>query len=330
MASLTEETVLPRPGALSESPSSPIPGPTEEAFTETFGKLLPPATYLHTSDGKAVYYDLVPLSPLSQQDGSSTPERVLFIHGVQTPALGILPLARALQASFPATHFVLVDLWGHGLSDTPVVPHEPSLFHNLLDFLLDRLEWPSAHLVGYSFGGALTVGYVVSRPSRVQSFTLIAPAGIIPSSAFTTEEHAHLRGDDEAAARKWILNFLQGGELLVPADWKERVERGEVVAEAVKAWQKKAHPGHIASVVAIFRDGGVMDQNAAFERAAGSGIPFLVVLGESDDVCTKEELEELGFRNISVVRNVGHEVVRQKVPEVTLLIEDFWAKLRPA
>lgn len=330
MPSPTGEVVLPRPNQPLKSPVSPIPGPTEAAFTKAFGTLLPSAKYLHTGTGKAAYYDLLPSSPHLKAGASYSPERVLFVHGVQTPALGIFPLARSLQASFTAAHFVLVDLWGHGLSDTPVIPHEPAIFHKLLDALMDQLGWPSAHLIGYSFGGALTVGYAISRSSRVQSFTLIAPAGIIQSSRFTPEEHAHLRGDDEAAARKWVLEFLEGGELIVPADWKQRVERGEVVAEAVKAWQKQVHPGHIASVVAVFRDGGVMDQNINFERAAGSGIPCLVVLGELDDICTKEELEELGFKNTRIVPGVGHEVVRQKVPEVTALIEDFWARLSQA
>lgn len=322
--------VIPRPGRALKPPLPPIQAPTETAFTNAFGTLLPPAKYLHTVNGKAAYYDLVPLSSPSSGDGSLPLNRVLFVHGVQTPALGMLPLARSLHLLFPAAHFVLIDLWGHGLTDTPMIPHDPDLFHGLLDALLDHLDWPSAHLVGFSMGGALTVGYVASRSTRIQSFTLIAPAGLIQSSNFTLEEHAHLRGDDEAAARDWILNFLEGGGQVVPSDWKQRVEKGEVVASALRAWQKHEHPGHLASVVAAFRDAGVMDKQATFEKAAGIGIPSLVVLGELDDVCTEEQVKETGFRNTKVVPEVGHEVVRQKVPEVTALIEDFWASLSPA
>lgn len=40
-----------------------------------------------------------------------------------------------------------------------------------------------------------------------------------------------------------------GGQLNIPADWKQRVEKGEVVAEAVREWQIREHPGHVASVV---------------------------------------------------------------------------------
>ncbi|KAJ4328465.1 hypothetical protein N0V84_001149 [Fusarium piperis] len=320
-----DELVLPRPGEATGSPRPPISGPSEEAFTNTFGALLPPAKFLNTAIGKAAYYELLPSSTV---DGSSPLRRVLLIHGVQTPALGMLPLARELQTSFPNAHLVLVDLWGHGLSDTPIVPHEPGLFHQLLDTLLDHLEWSSAHLVGYSFGGALTAGYVASRPTRVQSFTLVAPAGLLRFTDFSAEEQDYLRGGDEAAARKWVVEWLEGGELIVPADWKKRVERGEVVAEAVREWQMREHPGHTASVVAIVRDGGVMDKHAEFAKAAGTGIPALAVLGELDSLCSEQQLNDHGFSHVAVVPQVGHGVVRERAREVGVEISQFWGSIK--
>jgi pimeloyl-ACP methyl ester carboxylesterase len=317
------EFVLPRPGAPPSS-STPISGPTESAFTETFGKLLPPAKFLKTEKGKAAYYELPPSVP---SDSTQTPDRVLFIHGVQTPALGIFPLASALRTSYPGAHLVLVDLWGHGLSDTPVAPHEASLFHQLLDALLDELKWPSAHLVGFSFGSVLTAGYTASRPARVKSYVLVAPAGLIPSAMFTPEQQGYLRGGDEVAARKFTLQFLEGGDLVVPADWKERVGKGEVVAEAVREWQMREHPGHTASVVGIFRDGGVLDNDPVYVKAVGTGIPSLAVLGGKDELYNEQQVKDLGFTNVTVVPEAGHGVVRQNVPEVAGFISNFWAKL---
>ncbi|KAM0344989.1 hypothetical protein ACHAPU_006870 [Fusarium lateritium] len=325
MSSPTHELVLPRPGGQLQTSQQPIPGPSEATFTETFGALLPTAKYLQTPRGKAAYYEILPASP---RQGTTSPDRVLFVHGVQTPALGMLPLARALAQSFPHAHLKLIDLWGHGLSDTPIVPHEPALFHQLLDDLLDHLEWPTVHLVGFSFGGATTASYVASRPSRVKSFTLVAPAGLLRTSDFTTEEQGYMRGGDEVAAKKWVLEFLEGGELVVPEDWKERVAKGEIVAEAVREWQMHQHPGHEASVVGIVRDGGVMDSHAQFVKAAQTGIPSLAVLGELDDLCSKEKLADVGFSNVFVVPQAGHGVVRDKVQDVAGLITDFWSKLK--
>ncbi|KAF4969323.1 hypothetical protein FSARC_3397 [Fusarium sarcochroum] len=324
MASTIEELVLPRPGGPPQPSQKPIPGPPESAFTETFGALLPPAKFLNTTHGKASYFEILPSVP---SGGSSKPDRVLVIHGVQTASLGMLPLARALEKSCPHAHLVLIDLWGHGLSDTPILAHEPALFHQLLDELLDKLNWSSAHLVGYSFGGATTASYVASRPTRVQSFTFVAPAGLLRSSDFTSEQQGYLRGDDEVGAKKWVIEFLEGGELVVPKDWKQRVANGEVVAEAVRDWQMRVHPGHLASVVGIVRDGGVMDSHTQFLKAAQTGIPSLAVLGELDDLCSKQQLNEHGFDNVFVIPQVGHGVVRDRAEAVATFISEFWAKL---
>ncbi|OAL50862.1 alpha/beta-hydrolase [Pyrenochaeta sp. DS3sAY3a] len=324
MPQSSNEIVIPRPGAVSGPPQPPIAGPDERIFTETFGKLLPEAKFLKTAHGTAAFYEILPLSSLSTEHSLPTLDRVLFIHGVQTPALGMLPLARALHKSFPQAHFVLVDLWGHGLSDTPILPHDMELFLRMFDRLLDQLEWPSAHIVGFSFGASLTTGYVSSRPSRVQSFVLIAPAGLIRSADFTAEEQAHLQGDDEIAARRWVVEFLEGGDLVVPEDWKKRVDRGEVVAQAVKEWQLQHHPGHLASVVAMFRDGGALDNHLGFIKAAGTGTRALVVLGERDGLSSSIELKELGFTEITVVRHAGHGVVRENILEVAESIQNFW------
>lgn len=287
--------------------------------------MLPPAQYFTSKNGKAAYYSIAPSS--STEPNAKSPERVLFIHGVQTPALGMLPLARKLHASFPSAHFVLLDLWGHGLSDTPVVAHEAGLFHGLIDALLDHLHWPSAHLVGFSFGGSLTVGYAASRAERVQSFVLVAPAGLVQLGSVPEADQVHFRhGCDEDAAQKWVVNWLEGGELVVPADWRERVARGEVVAEALRDWQTRNHPGHTSSVVAIVRDGGVMDNHENFKKAVATGVPSLVVLGEKDDLCTEEELRHVGFEKVFVVPEAGHGVVRDRAVEVAGLIGDFWRR----
>ncbi|PYI24225.1 alpha/beta-hydrolase [Aspergillus violaceofuscus CBS 115571] len=326
--------VLPRPGTTTTTtpePASSIPAPTEAAFTSTFGPVLPKASYLQTPAGQAAYYSIPPTTQTSPGASSANPARILFVHGVQTSAIGMAPLARALAARFPAAHCVLFDHWGHGLSATPVQPHAPALFHDLLLALLDHLHWPAAHFVGYSFGGATTVSFAASFPDRVESMALVAPAGLLRAAQFTAQQRAYLAGGDgdegvEQRARDWILEWLEGGPLVVPADWEARVASGEVVAPKVRAWQVEEHPGHAASVVGIFRDGGVMDMHDVFREAASTGIPARCVLGELDDLCTVRELRELGFGDVHVVLGVGHGVVRERVPEVAGLIAGFWER----
>ncbi len=318
--------VLPRPGTTKSSDAQPpIRAPSEAAFVATFGKLLPQASYLQTPTGRAAYYELPALSSVPPETTNPV-SRVLFVHGVQTSALGLQPLASVLSSRFPHAQCVLVDLWGHGLTDTPIVPHEPALFHTLLVDLMMHLGWDDAHLIGYSFGGSTTATFAVVHPERVASMVLVAPAGLLYSREFNELQKSYLRGGEELEeqARAWIFEFLEGGQLVVPPDWKERVGMGEVVAEAIRDWELKEHEGHAASVVAIFRDGGVLDKDAEFAEAAKSRIPNLSILGELDDICRVEKLEQVGMSNIAVVQQVGHGVVREKVLDVARLIEEFW------
>ncbi|KAK0387363.1 hypothetical protein NLU13_5676 [Sarocladium strictum] len=318
---------IPRPGAAAaETPQPPIPAPSEEAFTTEFGRLLPPARFLTTKHGKAAYYEMPPSQ--ARGDGNNIPERVLFVHGVQTPALGMLPLAHALRPSFPQSHFVLVDLWGHGLSDAVREPHEPGLFHSLIDSLLDELKWPSVHLIGFSFGGALAVGYTLARTSRVSTLTLVAPAGLIPYASLSEDDRAKKDGDDEDAGQRWSARWLDGGDLVVPEDWKEKVAKGEIVAPAVKKWQMVEHRGHPATVRAVVRDGGIfdVDSQANFKAVVNAGVPYYGIVGELDGVCSDDDLKKVGFEHFSVVQGVGHEVVRARADEVAALITDFWGK----
>ncbi|KAF7554092.1 hypothetical protein G7Z17_g3161 [Cylindrodendrum hubeiense] len=320
--------VLPRPQTAKPEDTQSISAPSEAAFVATFGNLLPPASYLRTQNGTAAYYELPPSSP-PPTDGTTPISRVLFVHGVQTSAIGLQPVASALSSRFPHAQCVLFDQWGHGLTDTPLAAHDAGLFHALIEALMGHLGWEDAHLVGYSFGAATTASFAAAKPERVSSMVLVAPAGFIRKAQFDELQRSYLRGGEglEEPAKAWVLEFLEGGELVVPSDWKERVGRGEVVAEAVRDWQMKNHEGHAASVVGIFRDGGVMDTDAEFAKAAKTGRKYLCILGELDDLSSVQDLHNVGMQNVAVIPQVGHGVVREKVPEVARLIEDFWNKL---
>ncbi|KAG9560876.1 alpha/beta-hydrolase, partial [Aureobasidium melanogenum] len=328
MSTNTNEVTIPRPGVKVSPPVDSIPGPSEESFTTTFGKLLPAAQYLSTAYGKIAFYTYAPKAT-STTSGSSSIQRVLFLHGVQTPALGLQPLATSLHDQFPSAEFVLADLWGHGLSSTPMAPHTPPLFHNLISSLLSHLHWSSCHLVGYSFGGSTAISYLTSasssHPTKINSISLVAPAGLWNSPDLDKEK---LYNSDYNISKFHVLELLEGGPLVVPHDWQDRVRKGEIVAEKVREWQMDQHTGHTASVVAIVRDGGVFGQEETFKKAAKMGVPILAVLGETDDVVFEKDLRAAGVGNVVVVKGVGHAVVRQKVSGVTEQIEKFWKGLQ--
>lgn len=324
---ITYNTLLPRPGDEVPSPVDSIPALSEDSFTQTFGHHLPPAAYLTISRGNIAYYTFAPTTQPSTTTNTSSPSRVLLLHGVQTPALGLQPLAKSLHTSFPTAELVLVDLWGHGLTSTPVAHHSPSLFHTLIDSVLSELHWDSCHLIGYSFGASLAISYIASSASRaakISSVALIAPAGLWRSENLDEQK---LYSTDFDIAKAHVLDLLEGGPLIVPNDWASRIANGEIVAEKVREWQMQNHSGHMASVIAIVRDGGVFGQEEVYRKAVKTGIPIIAVLGETDDVVFEKDLKEVGVENVRVVKGTGHAVVRQEVAKVSKHIAEFWKGL---
>lgn len=315
--------VLPRP--FIHNGRSSIAAPSESNFTSEFGTLFPPAQYLISRWGTTAYYSF---PPQDHSTSESTINRVLLVHGVSTPALGMLPLAKKLRSEYPNAHFVLFDLWGHGLSSTPLSPHVPALFHSQIVELLSRLRWPSAHMIGYSFGGVTSTGLLATRPELVESLTLIAPAGLLRSANLSNEHQMCFKGEStEDEARKWVMEFLGNSPLVVPDNWRESVKNGQVVAPAVVEWEQREHEGHVSSVVGIVRDGGVFDQHEVFKKAATTGVRTVALLGEHDEVCSSEDLNDVGMANVHVILGAGHSLSRDNVSEVAPLIVDFWKDL---
>jgi pimeloyl-ACP methyl ester carboxylesterase len=143
------------------------------------------------------------------------------------------------------------------------------------------LKWPSAHLLGYS--GGSTTSFTALYPDLVQSLVVVAPAGLVRSATLTEKGTSYLKrgaGVDEGVATDWIVDFGSGGPLVVSPDWKASFAKGEISGEPIRVWGREHHKGHIPSLVAIFRDGGIFDMHQHFKKASQSGIRRLAVLGE--------------------------------------------------
>jgi hypothetical protein len=89
-----------------------IPPPPAEDFNTLFGGVLPPAQTVTSYWGVTTYYLIPPYHP--NPSTSNPPLRVVLIHGLGTPAIGLLPLATRLAAASTPTTVLIYDNWGHG------------------------------------------------------------------------------------------------------------------------------------------------------------------------------------------------------------------------
>jgi pyruvate dehydrogenase E2 component (dihydrolipoamide acetyltransferase) len=74
-----------------------------------------------------------------------------------------------------------IDLPGFGAS-TKVALGSLEQFENFLAYLLESQGLTSAHVVGHSFGGLLALGLALDQPHLVRSLTVLATAGMGPTT----------------------------------------------------------------------------------------------------------------------------------------------------
>lgn len=95
---------------------------------------------------------------------------VVFIQGVGVHGGGWLPQIEELRSNFECLTF---DNRGMGRSQPPgvVITVEQMAVDTL--WLMDRVGWPSAHVVGHSLGGPVALEIALTQPQRVRSLSLL-------------------------------------------------------------------------------------------------------------------------------------------------------------
>ena len=312
---------LPRPQRWQEK--SFIAAPDLEVFTSHFGDTLPKPEFLQSELGLTAVYNLEPRLTQKRRP-------ILMIHGINTPALGLLPLARALQALDPDAHIVLFDLWGHGMSSTPLVAHTPQTFHAQIYQVLGYMGWSKAHIMGYSFGGTTLVSFANSTPWMCLSVTLLGSAGLLKYDEFSPHIRDMLEdsGKRENEAIDTIMEWLEGGPLVLPEGWKEKMTDAQVAAAALRAFSRDRHQGYPHSVLNMFRFGGVWGCGEKFKQLAASSTKSLCVVGEEDPFCKKDQLLALGFEDVKMVGREGHDFVRTMPTQTARFVHEFLLTVR--
>ncbi|KAJ8122652.1 hypothetical protein O1611_g9789 [Lasiodiplodia mahajangana] len=76
----------------------------------------------------------------------------------------------------------------------------------------------------------------------------------------------------------------------------------------------------------MFREDNVYGCEDFFRRFAQLPLNKIAVLGELDDVCSADQLVDLGFDDVEVVQQAGHDVVRTEPGEVARIVHGMWTR----
>jgi pyruvate dehydrogenase E2 component (dihydrolipoamide acetyltransferase) len=227
-----------------------------------------PTPQLVEVGGRTISY--LTLAPEEEPEG----DPVVLVHGFGGDKNSWLFVQQPLSETH-AAH--ALDLPGHGASGKDVGDGSLTTMSDTVIGFLDALGITRAHLVGHSFGGAVSAAVAKAAPDRVASLTLLSPAG------YGVEADAeYLRGFAAASSRRELKPLL--GRLF--AD--ESLVTRQLVDDLLKYKRLDGVDKALAAVLNALLDG---DKQAIDTPAllAGVTVPVVVVWGSSDRILPKPD-----------------------------------------
>ncbi|WP_462405698.1 2-succinyl-6-hydroxy-2,4-cyclohexadiene-1-carboxylate synthase [Gracilibacillus sp. Marseille-QA3620] len=219
--------------------------------------------------------------------------------------------------------FIAVDLLGHGKTSAPNC-HERYRMEEAADDLraiLDDLGLTRVHVLGYSMGGRLALGFAVRFPEYVMSLTLESSSPGLPSAI---EQEDRRKKDAALAARiaeigverfadEWSQIPLFATQETLPKEIKDRVREERVSQRAA---------GLAGSLLGM----GTGSQPSYWGELARLQMPVQLLAGELDSKfvrIAKQMAEALPFPQISIIEGAGHAIHVEKPAEFGRIVVDY-------
>lgn len=219
---------------------------------------------------------------VADRHGSPDAPKLLVIHGIGSKRLAWSPVVDQL-----AEHFDLVVLDLPGFGESPLLPaglnpNAPTMAAVLAAFM-DSLGWKTAHLLGNSLGGWLSLELAVM--GRADSVTAVAPAGLWPKGAPLNAQLPLGFNRYAAKAFRPALGILRN-------DRVRKVAIGSLFGQPVNV------PGdHAVQHAQGFADNkGFAPVKRAlagtrFEDGRSITVPLTVIFGPKDRIITRKQSE---------------------------------------
>jgi len=204
-----------------------------------------------------------------------------------------------------------LDLPGHGESSLDVGSGSLDDLASAVQGYMDLVGIGRAHLVGHSMGAALCLALADRDPGRVQSLTLVGPAGI--GQKINSE---FIRGYIGARTRDELVPLMS----LLYADPRHVTD--ELLEQAV-AYKQRPGVAEALTKIASSRYGGTPSGRQL--RDVAGCVPTLMLWGVTDAVIPPPAPGDFVREGvlIRVLPRSGHMVQVEAADEVNRLIDDF-------
>lgn len=304
-----EEDVLPVGGLLGVIADASVSDADIDAFVADFLSNFKPAEGAEEDQGPTTQKIEVnghKLRYLKRGDGG---EPMLLIHGFGGDLNNWLFNHEALAADRAV---YALDLPGHGESTKDVGEGNLAALADTVAAFLDAVDVASAHLVGHSMGGAVSLTVALRHPEKVRSLSLIGSAGL--GNEINT---GYIQGFVSAANRNALKPLL--ADLFADSSLVTR----QLVDDLLK-YKRLEGVGEALSTLSgnLFADGR---QNSVMaDQLAELGKPVLVIWGEEDRIIPVAHAHAVsGKVQVEVLGNRGHMVQMEAANDVNRAIARF-------
>lgn len=239
----------------------------------------------------------------------------LFLHGFTGTPASFDAIVRALPRHARALRPAIS---GHGTNTTIATGFKEEIAR-LARFVASE-DAASLHVVGYSLGARLALGFALEHPDAVRRLTLIGPcAGLADPQA----RHARAVADDALASvlrcegltpfiERWQSQPLFATQAHLPPD-----------VRANKFVERTSHdPDALAAALAALSKGRMPSY---WDRLGEVKVPTDLVVGALDTKFLEEAqamAERLPRARMFVVPEAGHDVVLERPAALTAILED--------
>jgi 2-succinyl-6-hydroxy-2,4-cyclohexadiene-1-carboxylate synthase len=251
---------------------------------------------------------------------------VLLIHGFTGRGTDWAPFLRSIHKSGFTT--VVVDLLGHGRSDSPRDPARHAVERQAADIgeLLQRIGAGATIVVGYSMGARVAIRLAVSAPDLVRGLILESPsAGIADRRERTARVDADTRLAEQLE-RDGVDAFMSTWEA-APIFASERRLPPEVQAR-IRAARRRNRPDGLA---ASLRGAGQGVMEPMVDRLKLVACPTLVIAGGLDTAGMERSRVVAGRIprvRMLILPDLGHAAHRESPARFRRLLIDQLASWR--
>jgi 2-succinyl-6-hydroxy-2,4-cyclohexadiene-1-carboxylate synthase len=252
-----------------------------------------------------------------EQYGNGEP--LLLLHGFT----GSMETWKPFLPYWQEFRLILVDIIGHGLTDSP---HDPARYEIEqvaadLDTLLRHLHVEDVHVLGYSMGGRLALTFAILYPHRVRKLMLESSSPGLK----TEQERRKRRENDETLAREieqyGVAAFVEKWEKL-PLFASQKCLPSSVQEEIRKERLKNNKTGLANSL----RGMGTGRQPSWWNRLPKVNIPTLLICGEWDEKFCRiaEKMKEhLPHCKMATVSQAGHAIHVEQREIFAKIVSEF-------